>query len=95
MSFIEILDRIKKKNVDALKIKRLLEEYERFVVFANDYIGKYDIAVLVLFYHFPQKDELHEDVDSLIGFYIETTEKMSMEDKRRFIDLIYDYLDHK
>jgi hypothetical protein len=95
MSFIEILDRIKKKNVDALKIKNVLEEYERFTIFSNDYVSKYDIAVLVLFYHFPQKDELHEDVDALIGFYIETTERMSMEDKRRFIDLIYDYLDHK
>ena len=95
MSFIEILDRIKKKDVDALKVKRMLEEYERFSVFANDYVGKYDIATLILFYHFPQKDELHEDIDALIGFYIETTERMSMEDKRRFIDLIYDYIDHK
>ena len=95
MSFIEILDRIKKKGVDALKIKQVLEEYERFAVFHNDYVGKYDIAVLVLFYHFPQNDELREDVDALLGFYIETTERMSMEDKRRFIDLIYDYLDHK
>jgi len=73
MSFIEILDRIKKKDVDALKIKNILQEYERFSVFANDYVGKYDIATLILSYHFPRNDELREDIDALVGFYIETT----------------------
>ena len=95
MPLIEVLNRIKKHDVDSFKIKRMLEEYERLSVYANDYISKGDIAVLVLYYHFPQKDEVHEDIDALLGFYMETAERMPMDDKKRLIDLIFDYLDHK
>jgi len=95
VSLIETLDKIKKKDVDALKVKKVLEEYERFVIYADDYVTKYDIATLILNYHFPQKDELHADMDVLLGLYIDTAGRMSMDDKRRFIDFIYDYLDHR
>ena len=95
VSLIEVLDDIKKKGVDAYKIRKVLEEYERLVTYTNDYITKYDIATLVVHYHFPQKDEVHESVSSLLGIYVDTMDRVPAEDKKRFIDLIVDYLDHK
>ena len=95
VSLIEVLDDIKKKGVDAYKIRKVLEEYERLVTYTNDYITKYDIVTLVVHYHFPQKDEVHESVSSLLGIYVDTMDRVPAEDKKRFIDLIVDYLDHK
>jgi len=95
MSLIEVLDEIKKKGVDAYKIKKMLEEYERLVTYTNDYVTKYDIATLVLYYHFPQKDDIHESVASLIGIYTDTMDRVPAEDRKKLIDLIVDYLDHR
>jgi len=94
VSLIEILDKIKKNNVDAYKIRKVLEEYETFSAYTNDYITKYDMMTLILYYHFPQKDELHECVSDLLNMYIETAERMPMENKKKLIDFIVDYLDH-
>ena len=95
MSLIEILDNLKKKGVDAYKVRKVLEEYERLATYANDYITKYDISTLILYYHFPQNDEVHEGVADLLGVYVDTLDRVPAEDKKRFIDLIVDYLDHK
>ena len=95
VSLIEVLDDIKKKGVDAYKIRKVHEEYERLVTYTNDYITKYDIATLVVHYHFPQKDEVHESVSSLLGIYVDTMDRVPAEDKKIFIDRIVDYLDHK
>ncbi len=95
MSLIEVLDDIKKRNVDAYKIRKVLEEYERLSAYANDYISIYDIATLVVDFHFPQGDEVHECVSDLISMYMETVGRMPMEDRKRLIDLIVDYLDRK
>ena len=95
MSLIEILDNLKKKGVDPYKVRKVLEEYERLSTYANDYITKYDISTLVLYYHFPQNDEVHEGVADLLGVYVDTLDRVPAEDKKRLIDLIVDYLDRR
>jgi len=95
VSLIEVLDNIKKKGVDAYKVRKVLEEYERLSTYANDYITVYDIMTLILYYHFPQDDEVHEAVADLLGIYVDTMNRVPMEDKKRIIDLIVDYLDRK
>jgi len=95
MSLVEVLNNIKKKGVDIYKIRKVIEEYERFSVYVNDYITKSDMIALILNYHFPSKDELYNDILTLLSLYMDTVERMPMDDKKRFIDLIIDYLDHR
>jgi len=95
VSLIEILDNIKKNDVDPYKVRKVLEEYERLSTYANDYITKYDIMTLILYYHFPQNDKVHEAVADLLGIYVDTMDRIPAEDKKRIIDLIVDYLDRK
>jgi len=94
VALIEVLDKIKEKGVNSYKIRQVLEEYERFSTYTDDFVSKYDIATLISYYNFPQNDALHDNVLALLDYYMETVKRMPMDDKKKLIDFIVDYLDH-
>ena len=95
MTLIEVLDKIKEKGVDSYKIRQVLEQYERFSTYTDDFVNKYDIAMLVSCYHFPKNDAVHDNILALLDYYMETVKRMPMEDKKKLIDFIVDYLDRR
>ena len=92
MSFIEVLDDIKKKGGDVKKFEEMVDLFERLRVHENDYIAEFDIMMLVLNAFFPKDDPLYEEAHDFLLTYMCFTRNMSTEDRQKVRELFLKYI---
>jgi len=92
VSFIEVLDDIKKKNGDVKKLAEMVDLFERLRVHENDYIAEFDIMLVVLNAFFPKDDPLYEEAHDFLLTYMCFTKRMSTEDRQKVKELFLKYI---
>ena len=92
MSFIEVLDDVKKKNGDVKKFTGMVDLFERLRMHVNDYIDEFDVMTIVLNAFFPKDDPLYEEAHDFLLTYMCFTRRMSTEDRLKVKELFLKYI---